>query len=62
METPCIKVCRLRDGKCEGCGRTQEQLRMWTTYTDQQRKQIMEDISSGTAKAEATDTTSKDKA
>jgi len=54
METPCIRVCKLEDGKCIGCGRTQEQLRMWTTYTDQQRQQIMEDITYA-AKAQDTD-------
>jgi len=26
--TPCIKVCKLEDGVCVGCKRTQEQIRI----------------------------------
>lgn len=42
IETPCISVCRLSDGKCVGCGRTDEEIIEWYNYTDEQRREIME--------------------
>ena len=43
MKTPCKRICVLVDNKiCEGCGRTWEELRDWTFYTDKQRDEIME--------------------
>ena len=41
MKTPCIKVCKVLDGKCLGCGRTLEQIRLWSKYTDEERERIM---------------------
>jgi len=60
--SPCVKKCQLQEGVCLGCGRTQEQLRMWTTYTDRQRKEIMKELTCGPTETQATDTTRKDKA
>ena len=51
MESPCIKVCKFNYGEylsvsgeliCIGCGRTQDEIREWTIYTDEQRRKIME--------------------
>ena len=51
MKSPCVKVCKIKKGIdyislgsqliCVGCGRTLEQIRDWTTYTDEQRDSIM---------------------
>jgi len=43
MESPCILVCSIDDktGYCFGCGRTREEIGAWTTYTGEQRRQIM---------------------
>jgi predicted Fe-S protein YdhL (DUF1289 family) len=41
VKTPCIKVCKVLDGKCLGCGRTLEQIRLWSKYTDEERERIM---------------------
>lgn len=41
MKTPCIKVCKVSEGKCLGCGRTLEQIRLWSKYTDEERERIM---------------------
>lgn len=41
MKTPCIKVCKVLDGKCLGCGRTLEQIRLWSKYTEEERERIM---------------------
>lgn len=43
MKTPCKRICVIVDNKiCEGCGRTWDELRDWTFYTDKQRDEIME--------------------
>ncbi len=54
MKSPCVKVCKIKKGIdyislgsqliCVGCGRTLEQIRDWTTYTDEQRDSIMEKL------------------
>ena len=54
MKSPCVKVCKIKRGIdyislgsqliCMGCGRTLEQIRDWTTYTDEQRDSIMEKL------------------
>lgn len=41
MKTPCIKVCKVSEGKCLGCSRTLEQIRLWSKYTDEERERIM---------------------
>ncbi|TRL36866.1 DUF1289 domain-containing protein [Rhizobium straminoryzae] len=43
MLTPCILVCSLDDktGLCFGCGRTRDEIGLWTTYTDGERQAIM---------------------
>ena len=54
MKSPFVKVCKIKEGIdyislgsqliCVGCGRTLEQIRDWTTYTDEQRDSIMEKL------------------
>ncbi len=44
METPCVKICKLIDSICVGCGRTQDQIRDWTIYTDEERSTIIKEI------------------
>tara|TARA_B100001057_G_C22165490_1_gene687326 strand:+ start:166 stop:336 length:171 start_codon:yes stop_codon:yes gene_type:complete len=40
IESPCIKVCTLKDGVCIGCGRTQDEIRDWTIMTNEERRII----------------------
>ncbi|MCM0021525.1 MAG: DUF1289 domain-containing protein [Tagaea sp.] len=42
MKSPCVKVCRL-DGRniCEGCGRSAREIRLWTSYSDEERDAIL---------------------
>jgi hypothetical protein len=44
MESPCILVCSIDDktGYCFGCGRTREEIGAWTSYTDAERREIMD--------------------
>ena len=46
MKTPCVKICKLIDSGCIGCGRTQDQIREWTIYTDEQSEEIIKEIQS----------------
>jgi predicted Fe-S protein YdhL (DUF1289 family) len=43
--SPCTGVCRLgRDGLCEGCRRSGEEIAGWLGYSDEQRRQLMDEI------------------
>lgn len=46
MESPCILVCSIdmKTGYCFGCGRTRDEIAGWTSYTDQQRRSIMDGL------------------
>ena len=46
MESPCILVCSIDDktGYCFGCGRTRTEIGAWTTYSDAERRQIMDGL------------------
>ncbi|MFC5385486.1 DUF1289 domain-containing protein [Aquamicrobium segne] len=47
IESPCILVCSidLKTGYCFGCGRTQNEISNWVSFTGQQRSQIMAELS-----------------
>jgi predicted Fe-S protein YdhL (DUF1289 family) len=43
--TPCIGVCRLdRDGYCEGCHRTAEEIAGWLNYSDEHRRELIDQV------------------
>ena len=49
MESTCVKICKygeyLSQGLelvCIGCGRTHDEIRDWTIYSDEKRRKIME--------------------
>lgn len=45
IKTPCKRICVLVDNKlCKGCGRTWEQIRDWSFYSDKQRDEIIEKL------------------
>ena len=44
MKSPCVKICKLIDSVCIGCGRTSEQITEWTKYTDKKREEIIKEI------------------
>ncbi|MGB7286714.1 MAG: DUF1289 domain-containing protein [Salaquimonas sp.] len=43
MASPCILVCSMdmASNFCFGCGRTRDEIAGWTSYSDQQRCDIM---------------------
>ena len=42
--SPCIKVCTLEDDMCIGCFRTQDEIREWMIYTDEQKKIVIDQL------------------
>lgn len=46
IQSPCKLVCELdlSSGLCKGCGRTREEIAMWTRYSDVKRQYIMTEL------------------
>ena len=48
VKSPCKKICKLikrvSNGEefCVGCGRTREEIKMWTRWSDEQREAVIE--------------------
>lgn len=44
VESPCIGICHI--GKehqfCEGCFRSEEEISQWITFSDEQKKEILQ--------------------
>ena len=47
--TPCISVCRIDKDtrKCEGCGRTIEEISQWSKMSDEDRMTAMKNLGYG---------------
>jgi uncharacterized protein len=42
IETPCINVCVVdHSGHCVGCGRSLNEIAIWSTLSDEARRRIM---------------------
>lgn len=44
MNSPCIKLCRIDDGKCIGCNRTQDEIREWFYANNERKLEILKRI------------------
>jgi len=42
MTSPCVGLCQVEDGVCQGCDRTLEEIQNWAYMTDDEREEIME--------------------
>lgn len=44
MISPCILVCSIDEtsGYCIGCGRTRDEIAGWTSFTDAERRTLMD--------------------
>jgi predicted Fe-S protein YdhL (DUF1289 family) len=49
MITPCISICKIdqQTRTCEGCGRSLDEIRDWSKYSDQERLDIMRRLGYG---------------
>jgi len=44
IESPCIQICELKKNICIGCGRTRDEITLWSSYSDEQRRMVMEKL------------------
>ena len=46
IQSPCKLICELdlEKGLCKGCGRSREEIAMWTRYSDAKRAFIMTEL------------------
>ena len=41
VDSPCVKVCRLEAFVCVGCGRTLDEIRLWSRMSDEERAAVV---------------------
>lgn len=41
VASPCVSICRMRGGTCEGCGRTLAEIAEWSQASDARRREIL---------------------
>ena len=45
IQSPCIGVCTMDiDGLCEGCARTLDEIACWSSFDDERRRVLMDDV------------------
>lgn len=46
MESPCVKICTYEAGAglCLGCGRTLAEIAAWASFSDVERRRIMDEL------------------
>ena len=49
VESPCVSICRMKDGLCEGCGRTLNEIAEWSMASDDRRREILSRIAAARA-------------
>ncbi|APR52251.1 DUF1289 domain-containing protein [Sphingomonas koreensis] len=49
VESPCVSICRMKDGLCEGCGRTLNEIAEWSMASDDRRREILSRIATARA-------------
>jgi len=44
IASPCLKKCKAEDGVCIHCKRTVSEILNWSSYTDEQREKIIQEL------------------
>ena len=45
VRSPCVQICVLNhDDICEGCYRSAEEITRWTSYSNEQRRHVLENV------------------
>lgn len=46
IESPCVSVCMINadDERCYGCFRTLDEIAAWSSLSDEQRREIMQQL------------------
>ena len=40
VPSPCVSICRMEAGVCEGCLRTLEEIAAWSTMADEDKREV----------------------
>lgn len=46
VESPCVKICKLQNGVCIGCKRTQTEIAKWNRLTDLEKQAVLDRLQS----------------
>jgi predicted Fe-S protein YdhL (DUF1289 family) len=44
MKSPCIKICKLKDGMCLGCFRLIDEISKWKSMNNDEKQQVLDNI------------------
>ena len=54
IASPCRQICRMgTDGRCDGCGRTLEEIAAWLLMTEKARQVVMERVKQWAVRGES---------
>lgn len=40
----CVKMCKLKNDTCVGCGRSRDQISLWSSYSDEEKLNVIKEI------------------
>ena len=41
ISSPCVSICEKENGRCIGCGRTEQEIEVWRDLSETERLEIM---------------------
>jgi predicted Fe-S protein YdhL (DUF1289 family) len=44
VPSPCVKVCRIKDGYCAGCKRTIDEIREWMIMSEYEQQKLLYEL------------------
>lgn len=47
--SPCVKVCKIENGACVGCGRTLEEIAQWSKMSNAERQRVLDRLAAASA-------------
>jgi len=42
VKSPCVSICEDKNGVCQGCGRTLYEIKMWTSFSNSVKLEVIE--------------------
>jgi predicted Fe-S protein YdhL (DUF1289 family) len=42
VKSPCVSICEDKNGICQGCGRTLYEIKMWTSFSNAVKLEVIE--------------------
>jgi len=42
IKSPCVKLCKISNDRCNGCGRTLNEIKLWSKSTAQEQQSIID--------------------